>query len=121
MPRLRQSMPSPSAEKSHGIDPDHRRARTLVRRRRILGSQPRSLVDPTTAGCAAGITLLDAPPLEETGIGRVLPDVGGVALLGGVHFGSCLRGISARFGVVTGTLVTAVGGRYGRHFIVAGH
>src|ERR1700692_2702874 len=45
MPRLRQSMPSPSAEKSHGIDPDHRRGRALVRRRRILGSQPRSLVD----------------------------------------------------------------------------
>jgi len=37
-------MPPPSAEKSHGIDSDYRCSRSLVRRRRILGPQSRSLV-----------------------------------------------------------------------------
>ena len=40
----RQIMPSPSTEKSHGIAPDYRCASALVRWRRILGSQSRSLV-----------------------------------------------------------------------------
>jgi hypothetical protein len=40
----RHTMPSPSPEKSHGIDPDYRCSRSPVRRRRILGSQSRSLV-----------------------------------------------------------------------------
>jgi hypothetical protein len=44
MLRYRQIMPSPSTEKSHGIAPDYRCAGALVRWRRILGSQSRSLV-----------------------------------------------------------------------------
>ena len=40
----RQIMLSPSTENSHGIDPDYRCAGALVRWRRILGSQSRSLV-----------------------------------------------------------------------------
>jgi hypothetical protein len=64
------------------------------------------------------MALLYATPFEESSIGRVLFDIRRVTLLGGIHFGFCLRRVSAHFGVVTGAFVASVGGRHGRHFIV---
>src|ERR1700731_2219710 len=66
-------------------------------------------------------TLLQAPSLEEAGIGGVLLDVGGVALLSSVDFTLACGRILVRLGVVTRALVTAVGRRHWWHFVVARH
>jgi hypothetical protein len=39
----------------------------------------------------------------------VLLDIGGIALLGGIHFRFCLRHVFADFGIVTGALVASIG------------
>jgi hypothetical protein len=62
--------------------------------------------------------LLHASSFEEPGVDRVLFDIGGVALLGGIHFGFCLRRVFIHFGFVAGSFVASIGGRHGRHFIV---
>src|SRR5216684_221396 len=62
--------------------------------------------------------LLHSPSLEETGVRGVLLDIGGIALLGGIHFGFCLCHVFACFGIVTGALVASIGRGHGRHFIV---
>src|ERR1700736_1924154 len=66
-------------------------------------------------------TLLHASSLEKPGIGRVLHDVGGVALLGSVNFTLVSGSILVHLGIVTRPLMTAVGRRHWRHFIVARH
>src|SRR6202140_5551110 len=66
-------------------------------------------------------TLLHPSSLEKTGLGGVLPDVGGVALLSGVDFTLVCGRILVHLGVVTRALVTAVGRRHWRHFVVARH
>jgi len=45
--------------------------------------------------------LLHSASLEETGVCGVLLDIGGIALLGGIHFGFSLRHVLAYFGLVT--------------------
>jgi hypothetical protein len=62
--------------------------------------------------------LLNPPTLKETGVGRVLSDIGCVALLSGIYFGLCLRRVLVDLGVVTGALVASIGGGHGWHFIV---
>ena len=64
----------------------------------------------------AATRLLDPPSLEKSGVGRVLLDVGCIALLRGVQFAFCLRRVLAHFGLVTGTFVTAISGRHGGAF-----
>lgn len=65
--------------------------------------------------------LLDAASLKEAFVGGILPDVGGLTLLGGVdlRMRSCL--VLGDFGFVTWTFLTPIGGWYRRHMIVAGH
>ena len=89
--------------------------------------QPRSRPLPIRSGgrsrwkAAFRSTLLHASSLEKTGIGRVLLDVGGVALLSGVDFTLVSGSILVHSGVVTRPLVTAVGRWHWRHFVVARH
>jgi hypothetical protein len=67
-------------------------------------------------------TLLDASSFEEAGVGGVLLDVGGLALFRGIDFSLVGRsGVFVHFGVVTAPLMAAIGGRNGRHRIVARH
>jgi hypothetical protein len=65
--------------------------------------------------------LLHPASLKEALVGGVLPDVGGVALLSGVDLRvrRCL--VLRDFGLITGAFWASVGGRHGRHVIVAGH
>jgi hypothetical protein len=63
--------------------------------------------------------LLHASSLEETGIGSVLPDVGGVALLGRVNFSLVFRDIFAHLDVIAGSLGAAIGGWNRRHLMMA--
>ena len=53
--------------------------------------------------------LLHSASLEETGVCGVLLDIGGIALLGGIHFGFSLRHVLAYFGFVTRALVASIG------------
>lgn len=62
--------------------------------------------------------LLHPSSLEESGVGRVLFNISGVALFSGVDFAVFLRRVFADLGVVTSSLFASVGGRYRRHFIV---
>src|SRR5664279_4661140 len=64
-------------------------------------------------------SLLDAPPLEKSGVGRVLLDIGRVALLRQIDIFVHLRRILADLGIVAGALMATIGRRYRRHFIVA--
>ena len=50
--------------------------------------------------------LLDASPLEEAGIGRILLDVGGIALLRPVSFSFVFAIILIRFSVVRPLMAT---------------
>lgn len=62
--------------------------------------------------------LLHTSSFEESRVGRVLLDVGGIALLGRIYFALSLRRVLVGFGIVPGALVASIGGRHGRHFIV---
>ena len=70
---------------------------------------------------AAFARLLDAPSLEETLVGGVLPDVGGVALLGGVDLRVRRCRVLRDLGIVAGAFRASIGGRDRRHMIMAGH
>lgn len=66
-----------------------------------------------------GWASLHSPSLEETGVGRVLLDVGSLTLFCDVDFAFYLRCVFAYyFGLITGALVAAIGRRHGRHFVV---
>jgi hypothetical protein len=67
------------------------------------------------------LKLLHTPSLEESGVGRVLLDIGGVTLFSGVEFALFLRRVFADFGIVASSFLASVGGRHGRHFIVTRH
>jgi hypothetical protein len=70
---------------------------------------------------AVSTALLYTSSFEEPGDGCVLLDVGGIALLGGIHFALCLRRVLADFGSVAGALAASIRGWHGRHFIVTRH
>jgi hypothetical protein len=82
-----------------------------------------SVIVPLAQAWKSGETsLLDATPLEKSGVGRVLLDIGGLALLGRVlNVFVPLRAVLVHFGMVAGTLGAAIAGRYRRHFVVTRH
>jgi hypothetical protein len=66
--------------------------------------------------------LLNPASFEKSGIGGVLLDVGGIALFSRIlNILVPLRGILVGLGIIPGPFGAAIGGRYRRHFIVAGH
>ena len=60
-------------------------------------------------------TLFYSPTFEETGIGRVLLDVGGLALLRGVV---SLGRVFIYFAVISGAFVASISRRHWRHFVM---
>src|SRR3984893_1105801 len=73
----------------------------------------------TPEGCSS---LLDPPAVKEPGIGRVLFDIRGLALLRRIfRLGMLLRGVLLRLCVVAGKRVVAVSGRNRRHVIFLSH
>ena len=70
---------------------------------------------------AASGRLLDAASLKEAFVGGVLPDVGGVALLGGVDLRVRRCRVLRDLGIVAGAFRASIGGRDRRHMIMAGH
>jgi hypothetical protein len=69
----------------------------------------------------SGVCLLDPASLEESLVGRVLPDVRSLALFRRVDIRVRRCRVLRDFGLVTGTFLTSIGGRHRRHMIVAGH
>ena len=63
-------------------------------------------------------TLFYSPTFEETGIGRVLLDVGGLALLRGVDFAFSLGRVFIYFAVISGAFVASISRRHWRHFVM---
>ena len=70
---------------------------------------------------AASVRLLDAASLKEALVGGILPDVGGVALLGGVDLRMRRCRVLRDLGIVAGAFRASIGGRDRRHMIVARH
>ena len=61
-----------------------------------------------------------APSLKEAGVGGVLFDVRRVSLLRGIlDIAVTLGSILVDLGVIASSFVATIGGRHGRHFIVA--
>src|ERR1700729_835149 len=69
-------------------------------------------VMPAPSEKSVGASLLHAPSLEKPGIGGVLLDVGGIALLGQIlDIFVPLRGVLVDLGVIAGALGAAIAGR----------
>ncbi len=74
------------------------------------------------AGEKGGSTLLDPPAMEEPGVGRVLLDIRGLALFGGIcRLGMLVRGVGLRLGGVARKRFASVSGRNRRHVIFLSH
>src|SRR5476649_929502 len=67
------------------------------------------IAPPAQAGRPGAASLLDAPSLEKSGIGGVLLDIGGLALLGRILFAFMpLRAILVHLGMVAGAFGAAI-------------
>jgi hypothetical protein len=66
----------------------------------------------------SGSALFHTPSLEKSGVRRVLPDIGGLALLRRILDMVVLRRILVHLGMVASTLLAAIGGWHWRHFIM---
>ncbi|HLL27056.1 MAG TPA: hypothetical protein VKT73_05335 [Xanthobacteraceae bacterium] len=78
----------------------------------------------TSAGMTpeGGSTLLNPPAMEEPGVGRVLFDIRGLALFGGIFWlGMPERGVGLRLGVVARKRFVSVPRRNRRHVIFLSH
>jgi hypothetical protein len=77
------------------------------------------LLGPVSSATRSGSALFHTPSLEKSGVRRVLLDIGGIALLCRIlNIVVPLRRILVRLGMVTSTLLAAIGGWHRRHFIV---
>jgi hypothetical protein len=82
----------------------------------------RNWADPVQTPEEKPAPLLHPASFEKPGIGGVLLDVGGIALFRRVLNVLVTPGsVLADLGFIAGSLRAPIGGRYGRHFIVASH
>ena len=65
--------------------------------------------------------LFDFATLKEALVGRILLDIGRIALLQGVHVSMYFRHLVRGLGIITGPFVTSIGRRYRWHMTVFGH
>src|ERR1700712_112962 len=85
----------------------------------IVATDISDRLSPAGFEARSGLALFHASSLEESGIRRVLLDIGGIALLGRIlNIVVSLRRILVHLGMVTGTLWAAIGGWHRRHFIM---
>jgi hypothetical protein len=74
---------------------------------------------PASLETQSGSALFHTPSLEKSGVRGVLLDIGGIALLRRIlNIVVPLRRVLVRLGMVTGTLLAAIGGWHRRHFIM---
>jgi hypothetical protein len=104
------------SEKDKKIERDGDSTKSHLAPGNIDGDDRSSAADP-----AIRQGLFDPPPPEEALVGRVLFDVGRVALLQGVHVRRWFRALVCRLGIITCPFVTSIGGRYRRHMTMFGH